>query len=102
MVREPVKEAFALSSPKLEDTPPGLGFKHFRAQGRVSLPIPPQLCSSCKEPGPGTSDGVWQRLLQESLRAEQAELRLLEASTDGVEARKRGPALSQGQLLFGK
>ncbi|CAE7949481.1 PRN1 [Symbiodinium sp. KB8] len=60
VVREPVKEAFALSSPKLE------------------------------EPGPGTSDGVWQRLLQESLRAEQAELRLLEASTDGVEARKRG------------
>ncbi|CAE7514214.1 PRN1 [Symbiodinium sp. CCMP2592] len=37
------------------------------------------------------SGGVWQqRLLQESLRAEQAELRLLEASTDGVEARERG------------
>ena len=94
MVREPVKEAFALSSPKLEDT--------LSASVSSSLPIPPQLCSSCKEPGPGTSDGVWQRLLQESLRAEQAELRLLEASTDGVEARKRGPALSQGQLLFGK
>eukprot|EP00439_Symbiodinium_sp_Y106_P026860 s2923_g3.t1 len=57
---EPVKEAFALPSPSPEEMPER------------------------------SSGGVWQRLLQESLRAEQAELRLLEASTDGVEARKRG------------
>jgi len=57
---EPVKEAFALTSPSPEEMPER------------------------------SSGGVWQRLLQESLRAEQAELRLLEASTDGVEARKRG------------